>query len=44
MDLSIDRDGRWCNESVEIKRSSIVKLFSSLLEMEYGEYFLVTPT
>lgn len=44
MDLRIDREGRWFHESVEIKRSSIVKLFSSLLKTEDGEYFLLTPT
>ena len=44
MDLRIDREGRWFHESVEIKRSSIVKLFSSLLKVEDGQYFLVTPT
>ena len=44
MDLRIDREGRWLHESVEIKRSSIVKLFSSLLKYEEGEFFLLTPT
>jgi hypothetical protein len=44
MDLRIDREGRWIHESVEIKRPSMVKLFSSLLKVEDGQYFLVTPT
>lgn len=44
IDLRIDREGRWLHESVEIKRSSIVKLFSSLLKYEEGEFFLLTPT
>ena len=43
IDLRIDREGRWLHESVEIKRSSMVKLFSSLLKVENGQYFLVTP-
>lgn len=44
MDLRIDREGRWFHESVEIKRSSIINVFSSLLKAENGLYFLVTPT
>jgi hypothetical protein len=43
MDLRIDREGRWFHESVEIKRPSIINLFSSLLKAEDGQYFLVTP-
>ena len=43
MDLRIDREGRWFHESVEIKRSSIINLFSSLLKIENNHYFLVTP-
>ena len=43
MDLRIDREGRWFHESVEIKRSSIINLFSSLLKIENSHYFFVTP-
>ena len=39
----INKEGRWLHESVEIKKSSMVKLFSSLLKVENGQYFLVTP-
>ena len=41
--IEIDREGRWLHESVEIKRASIVQLFSKLLKLEDTEYFLVTP-
>lgn len=43
MDLVIDREGRWIHEGREIKRPEIVKLFSTILKLEEGEYFLVTP-
>ena len=43
MDLVIDREGRWIHEGGEIKRPALVKLFSSILKREDGEYFLVTP-
>ena len=43
MDLLIDRDGRWIHEGREIKRSKIVKLFSTILTFEQGNYFLVSP-
>lgn len=43
MDLRIDREGHWIHESVQINRSSMVKLFSSLLKLEEGSYYLVTP-
>ena len=41
--IRIDREGRWFHESVEIKRASMVKLFSKLLKLEGADYFLVTP-
>jgi len=43
MDLRIDREGRWFHESVQIKRPAMVKLFSSLLKLEAGDYYLVSP-
>lgn len=43
MDLRIDREGRWLHESSEIKKPAIVKLFSSILKVEEGNYYLVTP-
>jgi uncharacterized protein len=42
--IRIDREGRWFHESVEIKRASIVKLFSKLLKLEGSNYYLVTPS
>jgi hypothetical protein len=41
--IRIDREGRWFHESVEIKRASMVTLFSKLLTSEGSDYFLVTP-
>ncbi len=41
--IRIDREGRWFHESVEIKRTSIVQLFSRLLKLEGSNYYLVTP-
>ena len=43
MDLVIDREGRWIHEGGEIKRAPLVKLFSSILKFEKGQYYLVTP-
>ena len=41
--IRIDREGRWFHDSVEIKRTSIITLFSKLLKLEGSDYFLVTP-
>ena len=41
--IRIDREGRWFHDSVEIKRDSIIALFSKLLKLEESDYFLVTP-
>ena len=43
IDINIDRDGRWFHEGAEIKRQTLVKLFSSILKKEGEDYFLVTP-
>ena len=43
MDMIIDREGRWIHEGGEIKRPAMVKLFASILVLEEGDYFLVTP-
>ena len=43
MDICVDREGRWIHEGGEIKRPALVKLFSSILKFENGQYFLVTP-
>ena len=42
--IRIDREGRWFHESEEIKRASIVELFSKLLKLEGSDYYLVTPS
>lgn len=43
MDLVISTDGRWIYEGNAIKREKIIQLFSRILKVENGEYFLVTP-
>lgn len=43
IDIRIARDGTWFHEGAEIKRQAMVKLFSTILRRDEGEYFLVTP-
>ena len=43
LDMEIKRDGTWFYLGTPIGRFELVKLFSSILKMEDGKYFLVTP-
>lgn len=43
IDIKILRDGTWLHEGQPIKRLPMVKMFSNILVLENGEYFLVTP-
>ncbi|WP_424940677.1 DUF1285 domain-containing protein [Aliiroseovarius sp. S253] len=43
IDIRIARDGTWFHEGGEIRREGLVRLFSSILKLEDGKYFLVTP-
>lgn len=43
LDMRIQRDGKWFYLGSEIKRQSLVNLFSTILWREGDEYFLVTP-
>ena len=43
MDMRIARDGTWFHEGSPIGRAGMVKMFSSILKLEDGKYFLVTP-
>lgn len=43
LDMRIARDGTWYHEGGVIRRPAMVKLFSSILKLEYGKFFLVTP-
>lgn len=43
IDMRIARDGQWFYEGTPIKRPGLVRLFSSILKLENGKYFLVTP-
>ena len=43
LDMEIKRDGTWFYMGTPIGRPAMVKLFSSILKLEEGNYFLVTP-
>lgn len=43
IDMRIARDGTWFYEGTPIGRPGLVKLFSSILKLEDGKFFLVTP-
>lgn len=43
LDMRIARDGTWFYLGTPIGRKPLVKLFSSILKLEDGNYFLVTP-
>jgi hypothetical protein len=43
LDIRIARDGTWFYLGTPIGRPALVKLFSSILKLEEGAYFLVTP-
>jgi len=43
LDMRIARDGTWYYLGTPIGRKELVKLFSSILKLEDGKHFLVTP-
>lgn len=43
LDMRIARDGTWFYLGTPIGRPELVKLFSSILRKDGGDYFLVTP-
>lgn len=43
IDMRIARDGTWFHDGTPIGRMPLVKLFSSILRVEGGKFFLVTP-
>jgi hypothetical protein len=43
LDMRIARDGTWFYLGTPIGRAPLVRLFSSILRLEEGKYFLVTP-
>lgn len=43
LDIRIARDGTWFYLGTPFGRMELVKLFSSILKLEDGKYFLVTP-
>ena len=43
IDMRIARDGTWFYMGTPIGRPALVKLFSTVLKLEEGKFFLVTP-
>ncbi|MEM8842121.1 MAG: DUF1285 domain-containing protein [Pseudomonadota bacterium] len=43
LDIRIARNGQWWYLGTPIGRLELVRLFASVLKLEYGKYFLVTP-
>jgi len=43
IDMRIARDGTWFYQGTPINRPELVRLFASILKLEDGKYFLVTP-
>jgi hypothetical protein len=43
INMEIKRDGTWFYEGTPIGRLPMVKLFASILKLEEGKHFLVTP-
>jgi len=43
LDMRIARDGTWYYEGTPIGRPALVRLFSTILKLEDGKFFLVTP-
>ncbi|MEM9549740.1 MAG: DUF1285 domain-containing protein [Pseudomonadota bacterium] len=43
LDIRIARDGSWFYLGTPIERVELVRLFSSILKLEDGKFFLVTP-
>ena len=43
IDMVISSQGTWLYQGSKISRPALVKLFSSVLWQEDGEYFLITP-
>ncbi|RWR28613.1 DUF1285 domain-containing protein [Sinirhodobacter populi] len=43
LDIEIRRDGTWFYMGTPIGREALVRLFASILKLEDGKYFLVTP-
>ena len=43
LDMEIRRDGTWFYQGTPIGRPELVRLFSSILKLEGGRHYLVTP-
>ena len=43
IDIRIARDGTWFHQGTPVGRRELVRLFSTILRREGGDYYLVTP-
>jgi len=43
IDIRIATDGTWFHEGVAIRRIAIARVFSTILRLENGQHYLVTP-
>jgi hypothetical protein len=43
MDILIDRAGQWHHEGTAFTRDDLMRLFSRILRIDDGDYYLVTP-
>lgn len=43
IDIRIDSEGKWYHEGAVFERGDLMRLFASILVMNEGQYFLVTP-
>ena len=43
IDIRIAADGTWFHEGVAIRRIAIARVFSTILRLENGQHYLVTP-
>ncbi len=43
IDIRIAADGTWVHEGIAIRRIAIAKVFSTILRLEDGQHYLVTP-
>lgn len=43
IDIRIARDGTWYHDGTAFRRQALVRMFSTILRREGGDFFLVTP-
>ena len=43
IDISIDAEGRWSHDGDPIQRQPLIDLFATILRLDDGQHYLVTP-